>query len=352
MLLDSWEANLWSRRFLFDVVVNIGVYIPLGGVAYLAMRRLKSRVLAVVLSIAIGALLSATLEMVQLFTPRRVCSAVDLFSNTLGSTVGVLAGFAFTQVAKRPVDGIGFRFRDRRAIALLFCWVAFLLFPLFPELWLVGWRAKLSAFVHPSAISPIPILLSIAEWFAVGRLLVAAGVESPTRWLWTVVLLVPVQFGIINHRPQAADIAGAVLGALVFRFFGMRPSADRLAGIALLLTLTLRGLAPYQLEGSQAFVWIPFGGLLGSEWQNTISILLGKLFRYGSSIWLLHRAGLDTMRATAIVFVVLAGIEMFQVWLPGHVAEITDPLLALLLLLAFRTLGRSYDSESSDMPGY
>ena len=123
-------------------------------------------------------------------------------------------------------------------------------------------------------------------------------------------------------------------------FFGRGPSADRLAGIALLLALALGGLSPFHFEGPpQAFLWIPFGGLLGSDWQNAISVLLGKLFRYGCSIWLLHRAGLGTIRATAIVTVVLAGIEALQTWIPGHVAEITDPFLALLLCLGLRALG-------------
>lgn len=325
------------------MAVNIALYIPLGGSAYLATRRFKSRSVRILSSVALGALLSATIEIVQLFTPHRVCSAVDLASNTLGSTLGAVLGLVFTRISNVPVEGLGFRFRDRSAIGLLFCWVSFLLFPLYPDLLLVAWRTKLSALIHPSATSPIPILLNAAEWFAVGRLLLAAGARPPFRWLLVLLLLVPVQFGIVNHSPKIGDFAGAALAALLFRFFGMGPSADRLAGIALLLALTIRGLAPYHLEGSaQAFLWIPFGGLLGGEWQNAISILLGKLFRYGASIWLLHRSGLGTIQATAIVIMVLAGIEMLQIWIPGHVAEIADPLLALLLCLGLRAAGRGY----------
>jgi hypothetical protein len=257
----------------------------------------------------------------------------------LGSALGVLAGFAFTQITDVPVEALGFRVRDRSAVALLFCWVSFLLFPLYPDLWLSDWRVKLSAFIHASLNSPIPILLNVAEWFAVGRLLSAAGARSPLRWLLVLLLLVPVQFGIVNHSPMPADFAGAALAALLFYFFGLGPSANLLAAIALLLALTLRGLAPFHFEGPpQAFLWIPFGGLLGSDWQNAISILLSKLFQYGGSVWLLQRAGLGTTGATAVVTVVLAGIEVLQTRIPGHVAEITDPLLALLLCLGFRAL--------------
>jgi VanZ family protein len=339
ILLHSWGANLRNRRFLFDVAVNIAIYIPLGMSAYLAMRRFKSRALEIVVPVVLGTLLSATMEMAQLFTPHRECSAVDFVNNFLGSVFGMFGGFAFTQIVEVPATGSGLRIRDRSAVALLFSWVAFLLFPLFPTLSLSILRAKLSTFVHASLVSPVPILLNVTEWFAVGRLLLAARVASPFRWLLVLLLLVPAQFAIVNRVPMPSDFAGAALAALLFRFFGNEPRADRAAGMALLLALTLRGLAPFHFEGpAQEFTWIPFAGLLATDWQDAISILLGKLFQYGASIWLLQRAGLGIMGATAIVTVVLAGIEALQTRIPGHVAEISDPLLAVLLCFALCVL--------------
>ena len=82
----------------------------------------------------------------------------------------------------------------------------------------------------------------------------------------------------------------------------------------------------------------PFAGLLATQWQDGISILLGKLFQYGASIWLIHRGGLRLARATAIVTLVLAIIEVLQTRIPGHVAEMTDPFMALLLGLGLRVL--------------
>lgn len=252
ILLHSWDANLRDRRFLFDVAVNIAVYIPLGMSAYLAMRRFKSHALGILVPVALGTLLSATIEMVQLFTPHRVCSAVDLVNNILGSGLGVLAGFEFTQIADVPVTGPVFHVRDRSAIALLFFWVSSLLFPLFPVLSLDIWRAKVSAFIDTPLISPIPILLSAAEWFAVGRLLSMAGARSPFRWLLVLLLLVPVQFGIVNHSPMPADFAGAALAVLLFHFFGKGPSADRLAGVALSALFDAQRTCALPFRGSPA----------------------------------------------------------------------------------------------------
>jgi VanZ family protein len=321
---------------------------PLGMAGYLAMRRFKSHAWAIVAPVALGTLLSATVEMVQLFTPSRFCSAVDLVDNMLGSVLGVAVGILFTRIVDIPAMGSRWRVRDRRAVALLFCWIAFLLFPLFPDLSLYSWRAKLAAFVHGPSISPAAMVLGAAEWFAVGRLLTAAEGKSSWRWLLLVLVLVPVQFGIANHSPMPGDFAGAALGALLFCVAGTGPGADRAAGVLLLAALTIRGLAPFHFEGPpQSFVWIPFGGVLATAWQNAISILLGKLFQYGAAIFLLNFAGLSLVRATALVTLVLAVIEVLQTRIPGHVPEVTDPLLAILLALVLVVLQRQRDEPQS-----
>ena len=334
ILLHSWNVNIYDRRLLFDMAVNVAVYVPLGMSANLAFRRFKSIAWEFLAPVALGALLSASMEMLQLYTPHRQCSAIDLVTNILGSAVGVLAGVAFTEIVEVPPTGFGFRFRDRAAVALLFCWASSLLFPLFPVYYAAAWRDKLSAFIHAPPISPIPILLCAAEWFAVGRLLVAAGAKRPFRWLMLLLLLAPAQFAIVNRNPRPADLEGAILAGWLFYFFGRGPGRDRAAGIALFLAAALRALAPFHFQGPpHAFSWIPFIGLLNAPWQDSIPILTGKIFQYGAVIWLLHRGGLGMARATVVVTVVLAGIEALQTRIPGHVPEIGDPLLAVLLCL-------------------
>jgi len=328
----------FDRRFIFDVAVNIAIYVPLGMSGYLAFRRLTSTALCVTAPIVSGAVLSASMEMLQLFTPHRQCSTVDLFNNILGSAIGVILGIAFTQVVDIPAR---LAIRDRSSLGLLICWVSFLLFPFFPVLTASLWMAKLSAFIHPPLMDPIPFLLSAAEWFAVGRLVLAAGVRSPVRWFAALLLFLPIQFGILNRNPRTSEWEGASVALLLFFFFRNDRKADLFAGTALLIALTLRGLAPFRFEGPpQSFLWIPFGGFLGIEWQNAMVILLGKLFQYGTSIWLLDRALHGIVRATAIVTMVLAVIVILQTRIPGHVAELTDPLLALALGVTFIALSR------------
>jgi|SRR5207302_2750231 len=75
-----------------------------------------------------------------------------------------------------------------------------------------------------------------------------------------------------------------------------------------------------------------------------------KCFWYGSALWLLRAAGwlgCRLARAAIAVAVLLGAIEMIQIHLPRRVAEITDPVLALLLATALGLLDRSESVRSN-----
>jgi hypothetical protein len=44
---------------------------------------------------------------------------------------------------------------------------------------------------------------------------------------------------------------------------------------------------------------------------------------------LLVQSGLSVLAATLLGAGAIFGVELLQTWLPGHAAEITDPLLAI-----------------------
>jgi len=339
LLFHSWDVHSTPRRLLADVAVNIAIYIPLGMSAHLAFRRFRSTLLEIAGPVVLGATLSGAIEMTQLFTPQRNCSTVDLITNTVGSALGVFAGFAFALIANLPVTGPEFRLRDRNAVALLFCWFFFLVFPVFPVIALLVWRAKLLAFVHASWISPVATLLAAAEWLAVGRLLVAAGARRPAVWLVAFMFAIPVQIAIVDRNPAPADLLGAIFALVLFSATSTHAKADRWSAITLIVAVALRGLAPFHFSDSpQPFAWIPFAGLLAASPESGVLTLLRKLFQYGASIWLLHRSGVGLPRAAFLVAAVLAAIEALQTRIPSHVPEISDPLLALLLWLGFLAL--------------
>ena len=78
-----------SIRFLIDILGNVIVFVPLGAAAAFALtgKPLKRRLLA---SIAIGAALSATIELTQFSIPSRVSAWDDWLLNTLGTFIGAV----------------------------------------------------------------------------------------------------------------------------------------------------------------------------------------------------------------------------------------------------------------------
>lgn len=85
------RAHGFSVRFVIDFLGNIAVFVPLGAAAAFALtaRPLKTRLIT---ATAIGAGLSAIIELAQLLVPGRVSAPEDWLLNTLGAFIG--AGIA------------------------------------------------------------------------------------------------------------------------------------------------------------------------------------------------------------------------------------------------------------------
>jgi VanZ family protein len=117
----------------FDVLSNVVGYAPFGFLLALALNRTLRRWPAMGLSTLAAAVLSLTMESLQMFLPVRVPSNVDAALNILGAFFG--AATACTLACWGLVDRWS-RFRDRwfesdasGALALLAVWPLALLFP-------------------------------------------------------------------------------------------------------------------------------------------------------------------------------------------------------------------------------
>jgi VanZ family protein len=115
--------------------------------------------------------------------------------------------------------------------------------------------------------------------------------------------------------------------------------------VLLAATIILQGLKPFQVVAEpQSFSWVPFKNSLSDSLEVNYSVLLEKCFWYFSLVWLLTRRGLGVAGAAFITAVLLAAIEVAQLWLPGRSAEITDPLLAIIAGLLLAILGVRSDN--------
>jgi VanZ family protein len=341
MLVHSWNPHL-TRWLLRDAVVNVALYVPLGMSAALAFRR------QIYLPIVLGFLLSVSVELLQLFEPGRDSSAMDVVTNVAGTVAGVMLALLFERMAGPerlpPMARLaGLSLRDRSALFLLFVWTGYLLFPFFPVFGIYTRLEKVRIFLHTPAFAAIPLVSAMAGWFAAGRLMDAAGVRNSNKWLGLSMLAIAAQFFIVDHQPVLADLIGALAGVLLYAGsarFTKAGSANLAAGV-FVAAIVFRGLSPFRfVPEAAAFQWIPFGGFLNTEWQRGIAILLEKSFYYGTAVWLLRACRVPLWMAGATVAVLLGGIEIAQIHLPGRTAELTDPLLSVVLAFTLGVLSR------------
>jgi glycopeptide antibiotics resistance protein len=321
------------RRFIADLCINIALFMPLGILAHLVFGRRKRKIAAIAGPVLLGFALSLGIEMAQVYTVSRYASILDVLWNTLGAALGVAVASAARAVwdskllRRRPHIEI-----DSGAIVLLLCWIAFLFFPLVPALNRVVLRNKFQSFIDPR-FDAVSFLSAAITWFIIGRLIALAGARPPAAWLGAAaVIAVPAQIIVVTRQPALSAFAGAVAGFLLFAVFGRKlrsRTADAWLAVSL---LAVRGLLPFRLTiDANSFTWLPFGGVLGYDWQRAFVVLLEKVFYYGAAIWALRRAGTRLSTATAITAALLACIEVFQIHLKGRTPEVTDVLMAVII---------------------
>lgn len=301
---------------------------PVGAVGHLAFRRHGLRAGAWFAPVLLASAMSATVEILQTFQPLRTPSFVDIATNIAGAAAGVPLGRFLAHRIEQTRHRQGW---DPVAAALAVVWVAWLLFPAVPEFSRIAVLQKIDRFWAEPLISPLRLFTAFVVWLVGGRLLAAEGLRKPKLWLWASIALVPAQLLVIGRQPIASDVLGAVLGA------GLYPVvAPRVAAWLLVACVAVRGVAPLEwTAAAQPMNWTPFAALLSANWQRASLVLLEKCFLYGSSVWALNAAGVRLWRATAIAAAILAVIEVVQRHLPGRVPESTDPVIAVLLALAF-----------------
>jgi VanZ family protein len=335
LLLHSWP-NGWDRFVLRDVAINVLLYVPVGALAVLSLRtRRRPRLAAVLAAVALGAALSAGMELLQAYDDHRDTSLLDWTTNTSGTLAGALLAMVF-EPAVRSVQRLRGGPRHLRASAaiLMACWAGFQFYPLFPDITTTRLRAALALLAHSPHAGVVEIWAGTAEWFAVALALDAFLGRFRTAWLAALMMAIPARIFIVTRSVTWNDLLGAVaalgLWAAIPAFWRVR------AALCMLLSaLLLRELAPFHFaDYPAAFSWIPFSATLDSERQTAIVILLRKAFDYGAAVWLLRRAGWPYARAGACLAAALLGLELLQRYLPGRTPESTDPVLALLMALA------------------
>ena len=333
VLIDSWSA----RAFLLhrvDVLVNVALYVPVGLCGYLAFRRSRGRILAAVVPVLIGLVVSTSVELLQVYEAVRRTNAIDLLCNVAGSVLGVVLGATFSAVSKRR------RKIDAGVYLVLACWVASLSYPFVPVFAGSALLAKARSFLVSDPFSLSAFASAFAAWYVAGFLLTLVGSRRPMAWLMLSVGMIPAQMFLLSRQPVWSDLLGAVCGVLAFSRTRMRYHS--LAAVVILGVIVLRGLSPFQWRGNAAaFSWMPFASMIDASWRTATLSLLEKMYYTSAGIWSLCFAGVRLRLSIVIVSVLLLGIEIAQTMLPGRTPDMTDPVLAVLMGIAIDAFRRT-----------
>jgi VanZ family protein len=341
MLLDSWPAG-FDRFLVRDGALNILIYIPIGLFGSLWMRRRYTAAVAACLTLAFATVLSATMEMTQLFDDGRQCSTADLATNVAGAALGIWLAWVYGKAVAQTVAGMEARriLWPSDVLLLLCCWVGYQVYPAIPHLstWQLG--VKLKSLWPPWPLSLVQTFGSVIDWLVVARLLDSL---KAAHFLPVVLLLLPARLLILERRLTWPEVVGAVLAWVFWNSWVARYKQRTmlLAWLATMLLL-LRGLSPYTPSTPVLFSWVPFASFLNQDQTEAALVFLNKSFLYGTVLWLLREAGYSLVAATIGIATLLGMIEAIQVRLPGRTPEITDPVYALILGLVLGSLDSAH----------
>ena len=94
--IDVLRAPLGLTYTLFDTVLNVLAYIPLGLLASATLRKRFGLLPSMLLGWLAGVLLSVSMEYLQMYLPTRVSSNMDILSNGSGALIGALLAVSIT----------------------------------------------------------------------------------------------------------------------------------------------------------------------------------------------------------------------------------------------------------------
>lgn len=332
LLLDNVSGDVQFD----DLLSNIILFIPYGAIGLLIYGQCTWRVLGR-LSLN-GMILAIVLQIIQVYLPARVAALTDALING----IGILIGFGLAWIViKGPWRNY---FAADTAVAtpiLLVCFfLGYRLFPLMPEFSWHNVRLGLTPMLHWTSLTSIDILHDMVSWLLCFYL-IAKGFGRDLGIVGRFVLVMSVlslETLILNNQVTPNNLAGGLFAclahALVPRFH-----KEGLLSSLLLLSLVLSALSPFVLQFPlKIFDWAPFRPfLMGDMWANT-QLLIDRTFLYGCFLYLIRHIGPSWAKAGVLGILVTGGLEAMQVFMSSNPAEISDPLLVLMLTVALAEL--------------
>jgi VanZ family protein len=341
-----------------DCVSNVLLFTPFGCFGVWLFGRSQSPIVRVALLVGLSALLSVSVETMQLFTTDRTSSVADVCANTIGGLVGAIAGVLLSGTA----GTFG------RAIVAAGLAESAVLFPLLIAtlvLFAAAWAPfdvtldvgsvvpKLRAFVHdPLQFGPtgdevlsflrhLLFTSTLFLWLTEVRVR-SAGLSAAAGGLVVSVFAEGMQVFIDSRMPGVWDAAVGTAGALAGVPLGRAFHAHRLRPSSWcggLVALTAIGVAVQQLSpftavwAEQPFQWVPFLNYYEFTTFQTVSHGAELLLSYvplGFAVAITARtAAARRIAVVGLALAIAATVEYLQKFIGARFPDVTDIAMSI-----------------------
>jgi len=366
MPLSPFSGPGGGRASIPDMTQNVLLFMPFGVLGMFAVRPggrrsrragvAAGRTLAALMLVTmLGALVSASVEVLQLFTTERTSSVNDVMTNTAGALLGGLAAAVLAELWSRMSAVYGTVDIPAKAAFRLVAVAASLLaiaawHPFDASLDVGGIVGKVRTFIgdpwQAGAIGDEAV-----DWLryaflggAAAAWLRGAGVRRPQGaaallTTFTVVALELSQTIIGSRMPGLKDMfvgaTGGGAGALLEPFVRKMSPALRVVSVtaASWLATSVMALAPFTLRSAhEPMAWMPFRTYYQYTSGETVSHVIELAMAFFPIGFVLLRAagGAGWLGVAGIALPLAASLEYLQGWMIDRVPDITDVMVMTL----------------------
>ena len=337
-----------------DMLTNFLVYMPWGLLFMLSLGQRYRVLSALGLALLSGLVLSVSLEYLQLYLPGRIASLLDTMLNLAGTLGGALlaTGLRRETLAGQRLFGLRQRYVQPGAlgnlgILVLVLWILSQLTPLVPSLDLANLRQGLKPLWYYSWHQSLPFYwlsmssyaLGIAGLGLLSERFLQPGRHRALLFGSVIVVTLLLKVPVVSRQLSLESLVGTCLGLLLFGLLRRLSATLALYAAACLIVGTVVSEALWVNATTAGailsdFHWVPFSQQLDHTLIGLMDISHGLWpFLALSYLALLSQPKYPLMVCLGGGVGVLAlifGLEWYQQYLPGRVADITDVLIALL----------------------
>ncbi len=334
---QSLHQALQSLSFA-DVISNVAVYAPFGLLLALPVDSVIGRL---VVAGGGAAVMSMTMEGLQLFLPTRYSSSLDIVLNVAGALLGAMAASLATDFGRpgRQARPVSIRNHHVWQVGALGCllWLGAELFPLVPSLDPYQMRQGIKPLWYVLTGQASPNLWRFAYFgFASAAVAGAASLLLDRRRALHFVAggLAVLLVGkvLIVGRALSVEASGGALigvGAWMVTDPERRNRPGVVAGLVI-AALLLEGLRVMPGPAGNGFNWVPFRAQL-QEPLTGIADIMADLWAPLILVYLRlrdpRRPYAELWAGAALLATLYAVIEILQTWIPGRFGDITDIIL-------------------------